>query len=150
MAGIAGPTVVVEAAEHSGSLITAAFASQLGRDVCAVPGRVTSRMAAGANQLLFDGAQPVRGAADVLDLMFGAGAWDAAAVRRSAGSVDESELDGGLQRVLQAVESGDSLDAAAGRARMSASELRGALGRLELLGLVRRDGLGAYQRVAGA
>jgi hypothetical protein len=32
---------------------------------------------------------------------------------------------------------------------MSASELRAALGRLELLGLVRRDGLGAYERVAG-
>src|SRR5439155_1375613 len=45
MAGIARATVVVEAAKRSGSLITAGFAGDLGREVCAVPGRVTSRMA---------------------------------------------------------------------------------------------------------
>jgi len=148
MAGIASVTVVVEAAERSGSLITAGFAQDLGRDVCAVPGRVTSRMAAGANQLLLDGAHPVRGAADVLDLIFGAGGWDGA--RTPAGhEAVEKGLDGTLERVLCAVESGDSVDQAARRERMSASELRAALGRLELMGLVRRDGLGAYERVAG-
>ena len=145
MAGIASVTVVVEAAERSGSLITVGFAQDLGRDVCAVPGRVTSRMAAGTNQLLLEGAHPVRGAADVLDVVFGAGGWDEQVLRRAA---PRERLEPKVEEVLRAVEGGASLDEAAGRAALSAGELRAALGQLELLGLIRRDGLGAYERTA--
>ena len=145
MAAIAAVTVVVEAAERSGSLITVGFAQDLGREVCAVPGRVTSRMAAGANQLLLDGAHPVRGAADVLDVIFGAGGWERPAAPEEP---PEVELDQGLRAVLQAIEGGEPLELAAGLASLSASGLRAALGRLELLGLIRRDGLGAYERTA--
>ena len=74
MAGIAGMTVVVEAADPSGSLITAEFAQDLGRVVGAVPGRVTARMATGSNSLLRDGAAVVRSPEDVLDDLLGAGA----------------------------------------------------------------------------
>ena len=74
MAGLAGMTVVVEAADPSGSLITAEFAQDLGRIVGAVPGRVTSRMAAGSNALLRDGAALIRSAEDVLDDLLGTGA----------------------------------------------------------------------------
>jgi DNA processing protein len=147
MAGIAAVTVVVEAAERSGSLITVGFAQDLGREVCAVPGRVTSRIAAGANQLLLEGAHPVRGAADVLDVIFGAGGWDPALTRRREPD-RETDLEPGLRAVLRAVEGGEPLDEAAGRASMSAAGLRAALGRLELLGLIRSDGLGAYERTA--
>ncbi|HKP91404.1 MAG TPA: DNA-processing protein DprA [Thermoleophilaceae bacterium] len=146
MAGIASVTIVVEAAERSGSLITVGFAQDLGRDVCAVPGRVTSRIAAGANQLLLEGAHPVRGAADVLDVIFGAGGWEGAAPSRSAAA--QPELEPGLRAVLRAVEGGEPLDEAAESASMSAAGLRAALGRLELLGLIRRDGLGDYERTA--
>ena len=145
MAGIASVTIVVEAAERSGSLITVGFAQDLGRDVCAVPGRVTSRIAAGANQLLLEGAHPIRGAADVLDVIFGAGGWDAAGTSEPA---REPELEPDLRTVLRAVEGGEPLDEAADRASLSAAGLRAALGRLELLGLIRRDGLGDYERTA--
>jgi DNA processing protein len=145
MAGIGAVTIVVEAAERSGSLITVGFAQDLGREVCAVPGRVTSLIAAGANQLLLEGAHPVRGAADVLDVIFGAGGWNGAA-EHAAGS--EPELEPGLRAVLRAVEGREPLDEAAGRASLSAAALRAALGRLELLGLIRRDGLGEYERTA--
>ena len=47
MAALAGMTVVVEAAERSGSLITADLAADLGRDLGAVPGPVSSRASAG-------------------------------------------------------------------------------------------------------
>jgi DNA processing protein len=73
MAAIAGMTVVVEAAARSGSLITADLAAELGRDLGAVPGPVTSRASAGPNELLAGGACVVRDAQDVLDAMLGAG-----------------------------------------------------------------------------
>ena len=56
IAGLARVTVVVEAAVGSGALITANEALELGRDVMAVPGPVTSPTSVGANQLLRDGA----------------------------------------------------------------------------------------------
>jgi DNA processing protein len=147
MAGLARVTVVVEAAERSGSLITAGFAQDLGREVAAVPGRVTSRMAAGANELLHAGAAPVRGPDDVLDMVFGANNWQSKDAPRAAAR--KAKLDPGLRRILCAVEAGDGLDDFARDAGVPASDVRAALGRLELLGLVRRDGLGAYERVAG-
>ena len=73
MAGLASLTVVVEATESSGTLITAEFAAQLGRDVGAVPGQVTSRRAAGSNRLLREGAAVIRSAEDALDELFGVG-----------------------------------------------------------------------------
>ena len=67
MAALAGMTVVVEAAERSGSLITARVATDLGRELGAVPGPVTSRASAGPNGLLADGAHLIRDAQDVFD-----------------------------------------------------------------------------------
>ena len=179
MAGLARLTVVVEAAERSGSLITAHFAEDLNREVGAVPGRVTARMAAGSNRLLYDGAHFIRDAADALDVLFGAGGWrkragrptppDAAgaaapgagppapnagppapnagpAVPGTAPALPSPALDDRLRRMLDAIEGGDPPDSAAQALGLSAAEARAALGRLELLGLVRRDGLGAYER----
>jgi len=60
----------------------------------------------------------------------------------------EEALDEPHRLVLRAVEQGESMAQAAGGAGLTAAELRGALGRLELLGLVRRDGLGRYERAA--
>lgn len=74
MAALAGMTVVVEAAERSGSLITADLAAELGRDLGAVPGPVTSRASGGPNDLLAAGACVVRDGQDVLDALVGAGA----------------------------------------------------------------------------
>lgn len=59
-------TVVVEAAPRSGSLVTARLALEAGREVLAVPGRITDELALGTNQLLADGATPVAHPADVL------------------------------------------------------------------------------------
>ena len=86
MAALAGMTVVVEAAERSGSLITADLAADLGRDLGAVPGPVNSRASAGPNALLAGGACLVRDAQDVLDAMLGPGVGDGRAPRPAAGS----------------------------------------------------------------
>ena len=147
MAGLAQLTLVVEAGRPSGSLITAAFAEDLGRVVAAVPGRVTSRMAAGTNALLQDGARLITGAEDVLDELFGVGARP----RGPAGPMDpvvESALEPELRGVLEAVEAGLGVEGIAGRAGLAVREVRAALARLEAAGLVLRDGLGSYERAA--
>ena len=59
-------TVVVEAASRSGSLITANFAVEQGRDVFAVPGSIESEYSRGTNKLIQDGAKPVLCALDIL------------------------------------------------------------------------------------
>jgi DNA processing protein len=69
IAGLAGATVVVEARERSGALITADFALEAGREVFAVPGEITSSLSAGTNALLRLGATPLTGAEDVLDAL---------------------------------------------------------------------------------
>ena len=68
IAGLAATTVVVEARERSGALITADLALEEGRDVFAVPGEIYSALAAGTNALLRLGAAPATSPADVLEL----------------------------------------------------------------------------------
>jgi DNA processing protein len=67
IAGLCRATVVVEARERSGALITADFALEEGREVLAVPGEITSALSNGTNALLRLGATPATSAADVLE-----------------------------------------------------------------------------------
>jgi DNA processing protein len=143
MVGFATLVVVVEAREASGSLITAGFAGEANRELAAVPGHVNARMAAGSNALLHEGAAFVRSAEDVLDLIFGVGQG-----RRPP--QQEIRLEPQLREVLDAVEVGDGLAHAGARSGLSPAEVRAALGRLEALGLIRRDSFGGYERSAAA
>jgi DNA processing protein len=139
MAALAGMTVVVEAAARSGSLITADLAADLGRDLGAVPGPITSRASAGPNNLLAGGACVVRDAQDVLDAMLGAGARK---LHRSGPA-----LDPGLSTALGAVESGaDTCDAVATALDLTGPAAAAALARLELLGYVTCSPMGVYSR----
>lgn len=67
ISGLSQGTVVVEADEHSGALITARTAILQGRDIFAVPGNVGETNSSGTNALLRDGASMVLGARDILD-----------------------------------------------------------------------------------
>lgn len=69
ISGLSQAVVVVEAAERSGSLITARDALDQGREVMAVPGHPLEPRAAGCNRLLRDGATLVRHAADVAEAL---------------------------------------------------------------------------------
>jgi DNA processing protein len=68
IAGLCRATVVVEARERSGALITGDLALEEGREVFAVPGEIGSALSAGTNALLKLGAAPLTCAADVLDV----------------------------------------------------------------------------------
>jgi DNA processing protein len=68
IAGLAAATVVVEARERSGALITADLALEEGREVFAVPGEITSALSTGTNALLRTGATALTSTADVLEV----------------------------------------------------------------------------------
>jgi DNA processing protein len=144
IAALAQATVVVEAGERSGSLITAGQAADLGREVAAVPGLVTAPVAAGANALIADGARLVRGAHDVLELLFGASLAPASASERQRADALEPELRALLERI------GSGCDTVAALAREGADldAVLGGLARLELLGFVRRTAGGRYTATA--
>ena len=139
MAAMAGMTIVVEAAQRSGSLITADLAADLGRDLGAVPGPVNSRASAGANGLLAGGACLVRDAQDVLDAMLGPGVRKA---ERTGSALSPEQL-----RVLAAIEEGEETsDAVAARLDLSGAETAAALATLEALGYVTCSLMGSYSR----
>jgi len=77
ISGLAGVTVVIEAAPGSGALITADCALDQGRAVLAVPGPITSPTSLGCNKLIQQGAKPALAPGDILEeLGIESGAWD--------------------------------------------------------------------------
>jgi DNA processing protein len=139
MAALSGMTVIVEAAERSGSLITADLAINLGRDLGAVPGPIGSRLSAGPNNLLAGGACLVRDAQDVLDAMLGPGA---RRIERSGPSLDPAQA-----AVLEALELGaGTCDAVAVDLGLSGGEAAALLADLESFGYVTCSLVGVYTR----
>ena len=69
VAGLCDALLITEASEKSGSLHTARFALEQGKDVLAVPGNITSPTSVGTNNLLKSGAAPVTSADDVLHVL---------------------------------------------------------------------------------
>lgn len=136
IAGLAALTVVIEAGEYSGSLVTARVAAVLGRPVGAVPGRVTTPQAAGPNDLLAAGACLVRGPQDVLDHVFGAGVRLAAAHR--------GQPPPELRPLLAAIAEGNDSAGALARAGFEPEQGLAALAALELEGYVRRGPGGRF------
>jgi DNA processing protein len=125
IAGLCAATVVVEARERSGALITADLALEEGREVLAVPGEITSALSRGTNDLLRLGATPLTSANDVLEL-FGLSPAASAAV-------DLSETaDNVLGRLRDGPASADELARATG---LAADALASALTELELAGV---------------
>jgi len=142
IAALAAVVIVVEGGERSGSLITARLARELGREVAAVPGRVTAASATGPNGLIFDGAHVVRDAQDVLDLLFGAGA------RRASPDRDPSTLEPRLERLLGSVAAGNDTLASLAAAGCEPQDALTGLAELELEGFLVRGPGGVYAPTA--
>ena len=155
IAAAGAATVVVEAAWRSGSLATAALAVDLLRPVGAVPGPVTSMASAGCHRLLRDGrAVCVTDTDEVCELAGGLGE-EGAAARTQEESRDRAAhrphdgLDPSTARVFEAVpvRRAAAVEAIVRAAGVSPAEGLAGLGRLELVGLVVRDGAG-WRRAA--
>ncbi|MDX1293482.1 MAG: DNA-processing protein DprA [Hyphomonas sp.] len=102
--GLSQGVVVVEAAERSGSLISARMAGEQGRDVMAVPGSPLDPRSAGTNRLIRQGATLVRHADDVLEVLQSLSFPSVAAPSALFDSPPEPELPSGLvDRIRQAL-----------------------------------------------
>ena len=131
IAGLCGATIVVEARERSGALITADFALEDGREVFAVPGEITSALSAGTNALLRLGATPLTAPADVLESL---------GIESLPG--DRAAADNPLLDLLPA-----TADELVRKTGLAVGEVIAALAELDVGGLV-AEGDGIYRRLA--
>ena len=140
LAGLALGVVVVEAAERSGALITAGLAGELGRDVFAVPGRITSPASRGANGLLRDGARLVGHWSDIVaelsepwrSMVAGAGAERETRAPLAPGSDEARMLE------LLSVDDPQHIERLIARVDLDAARAGAALTTLELTGWARQ------------
>lgn len=139
VAGLARGVLVVEAAKHSGSLITARLASESGREVFAIPGSIHSPLSRGCHALIRQGAKLVETAQDISDEL-GGGPLPAAATIDTPRSAPHPLLNalGHDPLHLDALQARTGLDTAVLQTQLLELELDGYLARL--------DG-GRYQRL---
>jgi len=134
IAALSQAVIVVQAGEKSGALITAQCALDLGRDVYAVPGPITSRASRGVNRLLFDGAIPL---VDPNDLFSG---------QADAQSASPRTIPAHLEPCYRALEQHQPIRAGelATVAHLDLGYVFGALLEMELAAIVARHPDGTY------
>ena len=154
ISGLSLAVVIVEAAEGSGSLITADFALEQGRAVLAVPGNVLGGRNYGAHALLRDGAKLVECADDILEEL--PASLTQAGLRAEGLGLPEGKGSKGLSSasqdpVLRSMVDGDAydLDEIAERSGLDRMRLLPRLLELELAGAVRRVDGGRFVRFLG-
>jgi DNA processing protein len=143
IAGLARGCLVVEAAERSGSLITARLAAEAGLEVFAIPGSIHSPLSKGCHKLIKQGAKLVESAEDVLEEL----RWEAA-VAAAPGATAVLPADPEAAQVLAAMSYDPcNLDVLGTRTGLTADRLLAMLLPLELDGYVAQLPGGRYQRI---
>ena len=157
LAGLTLGTLVIEAAERSGALITARLAGEAGREVFAVPGSIHNPLARGCHRLIRQGAALVEDAREVIDALAPVAAElaDALRARLHDGDCDAGDAPGGApvqvvdadqRRLLDALGHDPvGIDALTGRTGLTVAELSSMLLVMELQGLVAAEH-GRYSR----
>ena len=142
ISGLSQGTLVVEAARDSGSLITAEFALEQGREVMAVPGAIDRKTSYGPNLLIKQGAHPVTEPIDILDIFGGVQDRDRAA---AAVPPEELQLSDPARRVLGFLDlTPRHCDQLAGESGLTPMELSAILLHLELRGYAEKLPGGCY------
>lgn len=148
ISGMSLGVLVVEAALHSGSLITARSALEQGRDVFAIPGSIHSPLAKGCHQLIRQGAKLVESAQDIMEEL----RWQPVAATGQVNPVNPHAATPGSSaaQVLEAAgHDPASVDQLAERSGLPAADVQAALLTLELDGVLGRLPDGRYQKLAG-
>ncbi len=141
IAGLSLGVLVTEAAEKSGSLITAGFAGDFGREVFAVPGPVYSAMTEGTANLIKDGAKLVYRAQDILEELN----LETIQLRSSKSSFGGQARDSVEGKIFGVLEDGPKhVDEIIKELTLPASQVIAALSLLEISGKVKNLGSGVY------
>ena len=132
-------TLVIEAPQRSGSLITARLAGELNRDVLALPGQVSSRASQGTNQLIRDGAILVQSVDDVLEALGpmaqGVQTDDGHSVRNPA----ELKLNEIERNILESIgEASTAIDQVIAQSELPPHQVMATISVLEMRRLIRR------------
>lgn len=144
MAGMCQGTIVIEAAEESGSLITARLALDYNRAVFAVPGSIFSPTSIGTHTLLKEGARLVTGVQDILDEL---GTGTNALTSHLVSEVAPPDLDPDELMIYQLLSrEGIHIDKLTVLVRLETMRVNMALTRLELRGLAKNIGNMHYTR----
>ncbi|OGZ08651.1 MAG: DNA protecting protein DprA [Candidatus Lloydbacteria bacterium RIFCSPLOWO2_01_FULL_50_20] len=130
MAGLAKATLLVEAGERSGTLITARLAADYDRDVLVVPGSIFSPASLGTHQFLKLGATPVTSSEDVLRAL------GFALQEITHGVVDLSELTENERSVMEFLTEPRDRDSLIEALEISASDANILLMKMEIAGLI--------------
>jgi DNA processing protein len=161
ISGLSLGTLVIEASLKSGSLTTARYAVEQGREVFALPGSIHSPLARGCHKLIREGAKLVESAQEVLEDLHGMGAVLAAGLRARLGGEDlfaadeatrsaaakANTLDPACANLLKALDhTPAALDELAARTGLPAASLSSMLLVLELDGYVRSEN-GRYSKI---
>lgn len=140
ISGLSHGTLVVEAREKSGALITARLALEQNREVFAVPGSIFSPTSAGPNKLIQEGAKAITKAADILeDLGID---YEAAARENAVQSLDEKE-----KALLDLLAEPLGIDAIKTKTGFPVPVIMASLSMLELRKLVRNLGADTFQKI---
>lgn len=143
ISGLSRAVLVIEAAEHSGSLITARLAIEQGREVFAVPGSIHSPLSRGSHRLIRNGAKLTECVADIVDEISPQLGLALGCARVSSGKLPERE-----RLVLEALGfEATPFDSLIERVKLPVGELSEALLTLELAGRVACAPGGSYQRL---
>lgn len=144
ISGLSLAVLVTEAAEDSGSLITARLALEQGRDVFAVPGPITSSLSKGPIDLIKQGAQPVTDAKEILDEL-GIDKVQNSTSLRGPEVKSDLELSDDEKKILECLGNESMhIDTVCQHLNLPAAKVSAYLLKMELRSLVRNLGSGTY------
>jgi len=130
MAGISHATLVIEASEKSGTLITSRLATEYNRDVLAVPGPIFSATSAGPHMLLRLGATPITKSEDILEALH------LKAEEKSVATENLSDIE---RKIFEMLSSPLSRDELIDALEIPVQEIQITLARLELKGIIKEE-----------